>query len=559
MAVVSRIATIKFDNGLPAPSGRTWVATAATQDTAAGSSVVTTITNTATGGALDPAVSDTFTLRYVDDGGTVIRTVTLDNNAASQTDTFFFTSTGASGGTALADTIEIRLQVTKTTGGPTNTYDVETDGSPNTPPTGFTTTQLDRGWIRGSTTQTQVVSNIALGGGKNSPAQYDESLFMRVTHGHGSYRSRALTVASSSGSLSSATNSTASATRDVTFSSVVDNRFPAASTVVSWTITIPNATLTGQPAWALSSTTADTITVDPRLTAAHLLQIDVSAYSTPPFSAGSQAAQRVFPHNGYVSTHLRTARGTRVGDVMSEGKNGLTFSLALVSAATGQDFGSTGFTTTTKGGETGWQDSFLVWTAVVGGNWTKTVTITAPSDITGASYLLQPTATYALQAADPNLFVLAGGGNAAAANSGTHWSPGTDLLIAGALRNKSTAQYATPDAAPTVSLLRLNPALGRGEYLRSSDLTWVAAASATADSFTMTVSPGDPNVYTKTFTAAQTASWGTYDIVPIVKIINGGTIYSNAAVIDVVAPDNKHDGYAIDPIALALSGILSQR
>jgi len=260
VAVISRIAAIHFDNNVG--SFRQWKVTAPVQDTPAGGSITVEAT-TIFGGLAPPGAANLFTLGYYTDAGVLIKQSSLNPNAATQQDVFAFTDTGLIGGAPRCGTVEIRVRATRTDLG---TFDAETDGSPNTPPTGYTTNQLDRGWIRGTTTLVEAVSNVAAGGAKNQPAEYDESLFVRTTLGAVSYVARSLTVQSSAGGLSNLTNSTTAVTRDVSFPAVVDSRFAAAATVVGWTVTPSNATLTGLPFTAFStgatSTSTNTTTPD---------------------------------------------------------------------------------------------------------------------------------------------------------------------------------------------------------------------------------------------------------------------------------------------------------
>lgn len=556
MAVVSRIATIKFDNSLG--STKTWTATAAVQDTAAGSSVVVTIDRVNVG-ALAPDDTDTLTLRYVDDGGNIIRSVTLNNTTFPQTDTFFFTANGASGGGNRCGTIEIKLQATKTTGGPTNTYDVETDGSPNTPPSTFTTTQLDRGWIRGTTTLVESISNISLGGGKSTPAEYDESLFVRLTAGDTSYIARALSVSISNTtpSLSGNTNSTTAAQRDVTFSGVVDNRFPASVQTAAVSETVPNATLTGLPDFTFSSVTDDSISVDPRLTCTHLLQLDDNSFGTPPMSKNSAAGQRLTSQIGYISTNLRAARGTLTGNAITEGKNTNSTGTAINIHTSLQDQAQAVTAITqdgdlgTRGGEAGWM-GFMQWTsALPGGTWNKTVTINSPSDITGASYLLNSTVSYTLLAIDPAI-KLAFNASVDSSNLGDHFSPGMALVVEASLFNRVTNQAVAPDSspAPTCSILRYNQTTQKKQYLKT-DYTWADLTGGTADTFALTVSPNDANTYARTFTAAQTSTangWDNSRLEVISTVYRGGTPYGDVIPVPVTGTNNKHSGYSYDPV-----------
>lgn len=547
MAVVSRIATISFTNNLGA--GRDFVATAATQDTAAGSSVVVTVTNTGEGGALDPANPDTFTLRYVTDDGTTIKTVTLNTSSASQTDTFFFTDTGLTGGAARCGTVEIKLQATKTTGGPTATYDYETDGSPSTPPTGFTADQVDRGWIRGTTTLVEAVSNVALGGTKSTPAQHDESLFVRTTCGAASYVARSFTVASSAGSLSAATNSTTSATRDVTFASVVDERFAAASTVVGWTVTASNATLTGLPWTVFSSTTDDTITVDPRNTASVVFQLDDNTYGTPPSSKDDAARQRLNTQQAFIGVRVVGSRGV--------GINGLTVSLTLTPTLPGSPESATGLTTSTQGGEAGWTDSFLAWdNSLPGGTWTLAIDVTAPADIDDAAYLLGSSVTFTMLAVDPTLRPVL---RISASDSvrTDHLKEGDVMAVETWLLSTTEQANVLIDGAPALWFSKVTGDGVSSKAQHWNGTAWVDTGAGMATSFAATQSTSDPRVWFYELTINTV--FGPSDFVAVVKMTKDGTPYSDLVMVELVGGANQHDSYGLDPIALALAGVISQR
>ena len=189
MAVVSRICTLVFTSGT---GTRTWVATAATQDTAAGSSVVITTTQSSSG--ISPPVAPTaLTLNLYDDDHNLIRAFTLTAASASQTSTFYFTNDGTSGGSARAGTVEIALRVQQTGGLGSTQYDYETDGSPSTLPSGFTAGTVDRGWIRGTTTATISVSNVSAGGAAPATWAYGDGVYHRIVLGAPLFVSRTLT------------------------------------------------------------------------------------------------------------------------------------------------------------------------------------------------------------------------------------------------------------------------------------------------------------------------------------------------------------------------------
>lgn len=529
MAVVSRITTLRVDNSVTHAddTALTWVATAATQDTAAGSSVVVTITYT-NGGGVTPGDAETLTLRYVTDGGTIIKTVTLNPTAASQTDTFHFTDTGNSGGAARCGTIEMKLQATRTS---VVAYDFETDGSPNSPPAGFHAHTLDQGWIRGTTTRAEAVSNVSLGGALTEPAEYDESLFVRLTEGAVSYVARALTVASSAGSLSSATNSTTAVQRDVTFTNVVDERFAAAVTNVTWSVTVPNAALTGSPDWAATTTTEAALNVDPRLTCTHHFQVDNNTFA---LASNDTTKQMLSTQSGFLWTIIKAARGT--------GVNGVTVQQTLDPDNPGTTVTDTATATTTQGGQDG-VSGRLDWTASKpGGSWQKSVDITAPADIDGATYLLSSTDTLTMLNVDPRFRTIISLCPTATGTEGRHVEAGDNVTARAAFYNGATFKRLAPDAG-TVKLLmaRFNIALGRFEYLASDGTTWThwSGTTTTADTVTMT-DAGDGATFTYNFTS--TSGWTSADIVAIAVTANiGGTPYSFYVPRELVGTNNRHD------------------
>lgn len=555
MAVVKGASKIRFDGAVGA--FREWTATCSTTDQVDGASV--TINFTQTSGGIAPGEADTLDCQFVTDGGTVIKTFTLPTAQSSfptQT-TFFYTDTGNTGGSHRVGTIEMNLRAVKTTGGPTATYNCESDGSPSTAPSTFTAT-TDRGWMRSNTTLVEEMSNISLGGGQNLPAQYDEDLFIRLTTGAVSYVATALTVDLSAGSLSGSTNSTTAVTRDISFLNVIDNRFPAAVTGVEPEVTVPNATLTGLPRWTYYNVNNADIDVDPRLTCAHLLQLDDNAFGTPPLSEQG-SGQRLTSQIGYISTNLRAARGTVVGSVITGGVNTNGAGTVLNIHTTLQD--AAGATTAitqdgdlaTRGGEDGWM-GFLQWTsALPGGTWNKTVSVNSPSDITGANYLLNSTISYTLLAIDPAIRLVIGAGPGGTANEGDHFSPGVPLLVGGSLYNTGTKEMVMPDAspAPFCNIFRFNQTTGKKQYLNAS-FGWTDTGTGIITSHTLTVSPDDSTLFTKTFSASDTSTangWDNSDIFYVPTFNLTGTPYSDVIqVITLSGSANKHSAYSFDPL-----------
>lgn len=547
MAVVSRIAKITFDNGLG--STRTWTATAATQDTAAGSSVVITVTNATTGGA-PPAVTDTLTLTYADDNSGVIKSVTLNNTSASQTDTFFFTNNGLTGGSARCGTVEIKLRATKTTGGGLQTYDVETDGAPNTPPTGFSSA-TDRGWIRGTTTATVSTSNVSAGGAKPNPYAYTtaggDTIFHRVVFGSAIFISRTLTA--TVGAIVSQTSASGTQTFDTTMTNVVDNRFPASSSSQVADFTVGNATLTGLPFTVITTNTTDTLTIDPRLTRTPLFQLDDNTFGTPP-SSKNRAQMRTTAQQGFL--------GSRTTNARSEGVNGITYNIALTPRKPGTPVTQTGLTTTTQGGETGWSSQLTAWSSSLpGGIWDKSFTVTAPSDITGASYTVNAAGTsteYQLLARDPNIEVRVNA-NHEQGFSGRHFSAGMAIVPTAYLIDVSTQKRIASSLITSAKVAAVrgfgSAADGTGsgfQYLDATN-TWVTWNPADAQYLhTMTVSAGDSTVFEKRFVSDNT--WGLRDVRFGIQLLYEGIVYSDSYIVVNVDTKNRHDGHDFDAVGI---------
>lgn len=574
---------------------REFVATAATQDTAAGGSVVVTITHTPVGALAPPAPATAFEIYFVCDDGISVDGITpisgqslrvLDNgypSGATQTQTFHFTSNTLVTGAARCGTIEMVLRVVNSVGDPLQDYDVQSDGSPNTVPAGWSTT-LDRGWIRGTTTATSALSNVAAGGAKNSPASYPDSIFHRLTLGHSHFKSVAggtdvegvkLDVGSPVVLTSTPTSSTT--IFDATHSTVVDERFAAASASHGTAATPSNSALTGLPWTVFATYTADSMTFDPRLTASHLFQIDDDVFGTPPTSKNVTAKEMLTSQTGFMATRIVNAR--------SEGQNGITVSQLMDPVLPGTDVGPTSGVTATQGGEAGWSP-FLTWgSSKPGGTWNKTSDVTAPSTIDGNTYLLSGTDAYTMLAVNPNFRVIVNGGVATGGQTGDHWHPGETMQVAGALANFGTMDLLTPlntaGKEPKCVIARFRDN-GQVETLRAdtygSGLTAHLVTAATwvtlpDDSDPTTLgnlislfnaesilgSGADGRVWLVQIASSVTATFDTHDLVVIARFYDSsGTPYSNSFVMDVLSKAaNGHHASAFDAIAFGTSGVLS--
>jgi hypothetical protein len=547
MAVVSRTATLKFRNTALGDAGgfRQWQATAASQDFAAGANNVITVAMTS-GGASPPSTADTLTLNvYKSDGTTLQQSFTLTPGTASQNVNF----APATSGTFILD-----IRATKTTGGPTATYDYETDGSPGTPPSLNSAATVDRGYVRATTSATQTLSNASLGGGDTSPYQYLDNLYLRTVLAAALNTARACTnIVRDAGAGTTRRSSSPAATTDTfdsTFSGTststgrVNSGFPAASGSYETHFTLPNNALTGI-AETTVTLTRDTATIDPRLTAEHLLQIDNNTFASPPFSDPNVGDQRVFPQNGYVATNLRGARGSYADPNISGGLNGLSFDITFVAQATGQNFGGVSFVTGTVGGEAGWQTTFLIWTAVVGGQWTKTILLQQP-DLSDA-YLIGASVDYALIAANPAIRVVLRA--APRLTPARAFAPGRDLEVRANLFNVDDRQIIAPDDVGTIIIARLNRTTLIEEFL-DSDLSWqpmlvggveqVAYAWDTVPGSSL-VAGGSPNLFFLRFDPVDTADFDYTDLVIIGTLFKDGSPYSAVFICPVVNAQANFD------------------
>lgn len=539
MAVVSRVTKLRLDNG--AGSAREWVATAAAQDTPAGSSVTVTITTT-TSGPLPPPQEDVLEI-YFHDTSAQIRGFALAPGAASQTVMFFFTSNGLTGGAPRAGTIEIILRVVRTSGAAgAGNYEVFTSGGPNNPPTGYNSI-IDRGWIRGTTTAALSVSNVAAGGATPATFGYPDTIFQRLTLAAPLFLANTFTV--TAGNKSGVTNSTTGPTFDRTHTGAVDNTFPASASSQAQSVTPGNSGLTGLPHTVLTSTTAPAFTVDPRLTRTPLFQLDDNTFASPPDSKNVPSHLRQTTQQGFLAGRFVNARG--------EGQNGVTYDVSLTPSKPGTALTLTGQVTVTQGGQTGCSPQFLAWaSSLPGGTWTKAVTVTAPANITGAAYLVNAgNDTYTLVAKDPSLDVRLNVQHKAG-EGGRHFIAGMGLIPTAYLLDVSTGvrMLASQITSAQISVVRASAAANpdgsgtRWEFLDAAGV-WVPwLETDPVYRFPMTPSTADATTFERVF--STDASWGVRDIRFNVSMVVGGVTYFTTYIVVNVDGKNNHDAYAFD-------------
>lgn len=539
MALVSRIARVRITTATGA--FREYTATAAVQDTPAGASVVVTVALT-TGGTLPPdAPNNPIELNfYIDNGATLIKTVTFTPGTLPQNDTFFFTTNGLTGGAARLGTVRMRVRVEKTNGGPTATYHVDSDGTNNTP-IALGSTALDQGWIRGTVAGTVTASNISAGGGKTAPAKFAEALYHRLVLAASSYASFT-TVHTFTGTSKTLNVTGSTATRDAEFSGTslsagrVNEGFPAADATYTATVSVgSNSALTGLP-WTVLTVTPDTLRVDPRLSAVWQLQNDQPAFGSPPRSLNESSGEMPGSSIGRVAVGLYDARGSFVDPNMSGGVNGLTVevggfsvtdpTVAIVPVSS---------VTATRGGEAGWSD-FTQWTnSKPGGDWDWSANITAPSDIDDPAYLLGGEVTYTLIATrNPFVALIVDAGHASSSLNDRHMQLGDQLEAAAFLEQTKEGEeiLLAFDAGktPVVAFKRVRS--GQVEC-------WNGAAFVVANPGLTFLPMTQVSTYVWTYTVTTDMNWS--DVIVQCSGIYQGVSYSGQMTREFVGPEHPHD------------------
>lgn len=524
MANPSRVSTLVLSN---ATGSRSWTATAAVQDTAAGAAVTITLA-TGTAGTVFPSQETAYSLSvYVDATGTLVRQFS-PGNGFNGTVSFSFTLDGVAGSAARAGLLRMVIAVQQTSGLAANQYNGSSDGG-GTPATGYTFSQTDSGYVRGTTTATTTMNQASYA--------YGDTITATTTLGAAPFDSRTVNVAV--GALSAVASATSTSAVFTTAEGSCDNRFPAASAVRATTTTFPNASLVAVP-WTAATPTEASPTVDPRLTFAFLHQDNDNTFGTPP-GVKDKGAQRLTSDLAFLDARVVNAAGA--------GVNGITWNAVL------QDVGNLvaavtrATTSSTQGGQAGWGSTFYSWPdQLPTGVWNKTNTITAPAAAVGLE-AGRNTYAYSLVAANPNYRMLVGAGPATVATDSRHFTPGLPLLVGLTVfdtKQNVTLALDTSPAVPSVAIGRFNLTLGRAEYLQADRVTWAATNGATIYYFPLTVSAGDSNVWTASFTPTDTTGWSVADLFVVGKCTIGGVPVAAYMKEIVVSGINNHDAYRFD-------------
>lgn len=494
----------------------------------------------------------------------------------------FATDTGISTGAARCGQFRIGV-FQKSTGG-VNDWTIYSEGTGLVTPATFTNNGMP-GYLNASTT----VSSFTL---PASLRAYPDTFSVGITLAHQPYRASEVptidliqnttTRHTAAGSAWASAASSTSDTMDEAYDAALDGvgvrftlprnsarsdpKFSFTSVPANWRNSENGTTHVVESSSTGSALTEDAFTVDPRLTASHLFQIDDDVFGTPPTSKNVTAKEMLTSQTGFMATRIVNARG--------EGQNGITVSQLMDPVLPGTDVGPTSGVTATQGGEAGWSP-FLTWgSSKPGGTWNKTSDVTAPAAIDGNTYLLGATDAYTMLAVNPNFRVIVAGGVATGGQTGDHWHPGETMQVAGTLANFGTMDLLTSlntaGKEPKCVIARFRDN-GQVETLRAdtygSGLTAHVVTAATwvtlpddSDPTTMgnlislfnaesiLGSAADGRVWLVQIASSVTATFDTHDLVVIARFYDSsGTPYSNSFVMDVLSSAaNGHHTYKGD-------------
>lgn len=513
MAVVSKVSTVKLNAVLDT---RTVTATALVQDTAAGLAVSITCAQV-TVGAAPPDEPDLVDVEFYMEGDTTGPIINISFTTLQAqlpvTQTFYLTTTGLVGGAARCGTVGINLRVRRTTsGGGTTNYDVDGYNLRSTKPAAYTITTQDKGWIRATTTATDILSNIGAGGAKTLPFAYPEQVWVRKTLGNTPYKSSTITLLLGSKTIGAVASATT--VFDATLAAAIDNGYPISSSTQTTSDVVGNSPLTGVAFTVLTTDTLDSATVDPRLT------VTVQAQKTMPrTNGGNQTAYVISADQLFVWSRTQNARAVVIGSITmtqrlkTAGGAIITTDAAQVTAAAD-----------------GWVPTALDWTAFLiapSGNRTQEAFPNAPANAVG---LGTGTQTIGFSSAyTAQRFVAL-------------WM--ADEIAQGAVA-QITAEYDELTAFPnTVTIIAPDNNDVRVDVFKVNPTTGVYTSEPGFPQAMTRV--GLTNVYLLTWTPTNA---GTFLVEVRMQVAGGGVIGSRSVT---VRPQ-------FDPISLATSGVLASR
>jgi hypothetical protein len=349
---------------------------------------------------------------YYDNTATVHQTLrdatTCPGNGTAYT--IWCTANGASGGTPIAGTLRLRLEIDdETVVNNVFAYRVDTDHASGGIMGGSNPT---KGAIRCGMDVSSISVN-AYPAAATFAYTGTESITCTITHTAAQAQQvRTATVAlidASSNIIATNSLTIGSGATSTASSFTVSDSFPASSinggcqfdgfgnsvlTGVKWTH-ISSATA---PATVVSDSLARRsmfYNVDARITATHLLQVNSNTFGTPPLG-NDIGDTRTLPDIGYIATRFTNAR--------AEGLTG-----AITYTRTLQDNGAVLAADTvncvsacigTQGGQTGWSNLYIWNAGGPIGQWNKVVDITGPANIDNNAHLLVSTQTLFLELPD---------------------------------------------------------------------------------------------------------------------------------------------------------------
>lgn len=508
--------------------------------------------------------------------------------------TFFATSDGTSGGTAKAGTyrIRVRIEYAQVTNDAVNgKYKADSDGNyslagtPNTWTAGIA--EADKGFLRAGIKFAFTFSDASLGGAEPSgnkfvypKSQFFQAALQRESDSSAcsplpntSTSSMTLTQNQGAGNLTtdnsslSTNNEQWTRTGGIGAGSGINNVFAAADTNTQVKITQANSTLSGIPWTHFTSLPAgwtgatgggintqntqansptNLFTIDPRIQFAHLLQLNDSAFGTPPSSKDVASGQRLTADLGFIASQAQDINGSALA-------NGLVWTEKLwdsgnLISSESSPWKSRSSTGSTQGGQTSWSDAFMTWDAQLpGGSWTQKEVITT-ANATGLE--TANTRTLTLLAINPNLRLLVGIGPSTEGAETDHLHAGDPFRVEISMFRRDTHAQVVLDSAAAFSIFRYNPTADRFETLQS-DFTWVALNGATVNEFVCSAAGGDANTWTYTFTGAQTSGWGAFDLLAVIGIgVVNSTPYQAPGSREILGTAHPHTGYVFDPTGL---------
>lgn len=528
------------------------------------------------------AIGSAWTGTISGTSGSAIHTMHLDDDPLNETL-----------GTARSGMLELYIFVERTDLG---TWSADSRGGGSPP----TTHDWAEGYVR-STSQLASfsLSNVSSGGAEPASWAFDDKIYWTASIDAQSYNAGLnLTLNieddTTETTYQSITDSTASgvdyAAQSNGDGSRIDNSYPASSSVLDieleWQslafggdtqmVWRSDGTHTGGPTYESERILSEVsrMTVDPRITIDHHMQINDNSFATPPGSLDENSKQRLTADLAFVGFRLTNARGEGINNVTSTEL--LEDASSLVSPGINRSVA-----TQTQGGEDGWVASWATWdSALPGGAWNHTIEFTT-SYATGLE--VNDSDEYVLLAKNPNFIVVCGGGHDQASEAGLHWRVGNELLVGATLfdiaADKSIAVDDSSDLDPGgqayprayTIIARFNLSTGTAQYY-DQDGTWKNVKDNPGAVYEWQMisikrsnelqgngSIGDDHTYVVTVDAADTENWGLADLFFVPIVYRSGTPYSIWGITGAIGPANTHTGYAVDAVSLALHGVLGTR